>query len=80
MYEPYSTPKEWNVPLYSEDMRQIVNCASCGKEIYYGDTYTSKTIHNAVGLGYPVCEACYEHEWAEKEAFENGNKRHSSGT
>lgn len=62
VYEPYSVPEEWNTPLHTNDLNQIVNCAQCGKEIKFGDTYTSRQIHNAAGFGYPVCGECYEKE------------------
>jgi len=36
----------------------------------YGDGYTSKTIHNSVGFGYPVCEKCYNKELEEESEAE----------
>lgn len=60
-YEPFESPARV-LSLYSEDMLQEVDCANCGKRMTYGDGYTSRTIHNHVGLGYPVCEDCYEKE------------------
>ena len=62
-YEPYTLNDEWYTPLYCEDMEIIVNCAHCGKEIEFGKCFTSREIHNAFGLGYPVCSDCYEEEW-----------------
>ena len=41
--------------------------AQCGKELKYGDTYTSLEIHTAMGFGYGVCEDCYEFEWKRRE-------------
>lgn len=61
-YEPYEIPNEWNVKIYSENMYEKVNCPHCGKEVPFGDTYTSHEIHTEIGLGYPVCEECYEKE------------------
>lgn len=58
-YEPYSVPNNWICPLYCEDMQRVVNCASCGKIIRYGSSYTSQEIHNSMGLGYAVCQDCY---------------------
>ena len=60
-YEPFESPAKV-LSLYSEDMVAEVDCANCGKRISYGDSYTSRTIHNRIGLGYPVCEDCYEQE------------------
>lgn len=62
-YDLYVTPEEWHTPLYCEDMDEIINCAACGRELPYGDCYTSKEIHSGGGLGYPVCEECYVEEW-----------------
>lgn len=66
-YDPYELPAG-NVPLLA-DLDEHVNCANCGKDLVFGDCYTSRRIHNKYGLGYPVCEDCYSEEWAlEKEA------------
>jgi len=65
-YEPYEIPDEWNCLLYSDDMEEVVNCPHCGKEIEYGETYTSLEFHNMFGLGFGVCEECYEKEWDRK--------------
>ena len=43
-------------------MDKIVNCANCGKELKFGECYTSKTIHTEIGMGYGVCEECYDKE------------------
>lgn len=65
-YEEYNIPSTWHTPLYSENMDEIVNCARCGSQLAYGNCYTSKQIHNEFGLGYPVCEKCYEKELREE--------------
>lgn len=57
-YEPYKVPDSWNVKTYT-DMDEIVNCPHCGKELRFGDTYTSHEIHTEHGIGYGVCEDCY---------------------
>lgn len=67
-YEPYAVPSSWHTPIYSFDMGEIVNCPSCGRRMRYGDGYTSKTIHNAYGLGYSVCPSCYDKEIREERA------------
>lgn len=64
-YEPFESPAKV-LSLYSEDMLAEVDCANCGKRMTYGEGYTSRTIHNHVGLGYPVCEDCYEIERKEE--------------
>ena len=69
-YEPYKIPDEWNVPLITYDMEEIVNCPHCGKELKYGETYTSKEIHNRIGFGFGVCSECYEEEWERRKKYE----------
>ena len=68
-YDPIEVPDEWNISLYTDDMEEIVNCPHCGKELPYGETYTSKEIHNWVGLGYGVCEECYEKECKRRNVY-----------
>ena len=62
IYEPYEVPEEWIIKIYSENMDEIINCLHCGKEVKYGETYTSHEVHTEIGLGYPVCEKCYAKE------------------
>lgn len=66
-YEPFESPAKV-MSLYSEDMDEPVNCANCGRRMTYGDCYTSQTIHNKVGFGYPVCGDCYAIETADRKA------------
>ncbi len=73
-YEPYEIPDEWNCPMYSSDMEEIVNCPHCGKKLLFGETYTSKEIHNGIGLGYGVCEKCYQEEWERKRKYETSGE------
>lgn len=60
-YEPFDSPATV-LSLYSEDMLAEVDCANCGTRMTYGDGLTSRTIHSDIGLGYPVCEGCYNDE------------------
>lgn len=62
-YEPYSVPADWNCKTYSVDMDEIVNCPHCGRQVTFGECYTSRQIHTEHGFGYAVCESCYEDEW-----------------
>ena len=66
-YEDYEIPDEWNVKTYSRNMKERINCAQCGKEINFGDCYTSLEIHTEIGFGYAVCEKCYAKEWKRRE-------------
>jgi hypothetical protein len=59
-YEPYVLPD--NAEFYTEDMDKTIQCASCGKYLIFGRAYASGQIHTAHGLGFSVCEDCYEHE------------------
>ncbi len=70
-YWPYIIPGAWKTPLFSNDMDEVINCAACGKEVKFGDTYTSKQIHNAMGFGYYVCPECAQREREEEQ--NNGN-------
>lgn len=61
-YKPYEIPAIWNTPLYSEDMKEVINCASCGDVLTLGKSYTSLEIRNSYGLGFPVCMKCFNEE------------------
>lgn len=61
--------KRWVVVLFSEDMDLEINCVNCGKKMTYGQGYTSRQYHNHAGLGYPVCEDCYNKEWELEEKY-----------
>lgn len=37
----------------------------CGCELAFGESYTSRLIHNDLGFGYAVCPRCYEAEFRE---------------
>lgn len=61
-YDPYIPPEGWKIVLYTTDMDEGINCTNCGKAMTYGDGLTSKELHNGLGLGYPVCQSCYDGE------------------
>ena len=61
-YEAYEVPDSRRVVVYVADMAAIVDCASCGSSKPYGEMYTSREIHTPMGMGYSVCEKCYEAE------------------
>lgn len=67
-YDPYMPNPDWKLKLYSQDMDEPINCASCGKEMTYGEGYSSEELHNHIGFGYPVCEECYRLELARQSA------------
>lgn len=61
-YDPHRIPDSWNCKMYSDDMDEIINCAQCGREITFGEAYTSWEIHGGLGFGYMVCEDCHIEE------------------
>lgn len=71
-YEPYEIPEKWFCPILLYNMKNIVNCASCGKKIEFGDTYTSRIIHNDYGMGYNVCPKCHEEELRNERKYNEG--------
>ena len=67
-YAPYELPE--GASIYEDDMEVIVSCAQCGREMRFGDGYTSKQIHTKYGMGYAICEKCYEQEREEERENE----------
>lgn len=59
-YDFVKVPDEWKLPLYSEDMDEIINCVNCGREVKFGECYTSMRYHSGAGFGYNECPECYE--------------------
>lgn len=72
-YKDYKVPKKWNCLIYSDNMDEVVNCPHCGKELKFGDTYTSLEIHTPFGFGYGVCKNCYEKERERRKKNEKRN-------
>lgn len=67
VYDPYDGPINGDIVLYTDDMDLPINCTNCGKKMIYGDSYTSRELHTDLGIGYPVCEECYELETKRKQ-------------
>ena len=61
-YENYDVPDNRCVKTFVADLDTFVDCACCGKCLPYGLTYTSMEIHTDMGMGYAVCDECYEKE------------------
>lgn len=61
-YVDYEIPNDWNVLIYSNSMDTECNCASCGKLIRVGNSYTSQEIHTKHGWGYLICQICMAKE------------------
>lgn len=64
-YEKHFVPDDWKLILYSDDMNTPINCVNCGKEMTFGDGYTSRRYHTDKGFGYYECEECYFNYMAE---------------
>lgn len=63
---------EGNYKFYSSDMNEVINCPHCGKELKFGDAYTSYEFQSQVfSFGYGVCEECYKKEVEEKRLHEH---------
>lgn len=58
--------RDWHVPdgasVSAADFSTAVECAECGCWLAFGESYTSRLIHNDLGFGYAVCPRCYEAE------------------
>lgn len=72
-YHNYYVPDSMNIPLYTTNLDEIINCCQCMKEMRFKDGYTSLEVHNDYGLGYSVCPECYQEEW--KRRYEDENTR-----
>lgn len=68
-YVPIEIPD--TCKTYSDDMDEIITCPICNKSLKFGDGYTSRTIHTGFGIGYTVCNTCYEAEYREERKYEN---------
>lgn len=69
-WEPLrSEYRDWHVPdsasVSAADFSTAVECAECGCWLAFGESYTSRLIHNELGFGYAVCARCYEDEFRE---------------
>lgn len=72
---PYEIPDDWFCVLNLFNMDTIINCASCGKKLAFGDSYTSRSIHNDCGFGYAICADCMTKEYmAESGAFKENEQ------
>ena len=60
-YVEYDLPK--GACLFQNALDNNVVCAECGKELAYGDCYTSRTIQDSMGFGYGICVDCYDKEF-----------------
>lgn len=66
-YDDYYVPVDKKL-VFSDpgSLDTIINCCQCLKEIKFGDSYTSLEVHTEMGMGYAVCEDCYNQEWVRR--------------
>lgn len=58
----HSVPESWHITIIEPNLGNKCNCASCGKEMTFGEGYTSRIYQTAHGFGYCVCKDCYYKE------------------
>lgn len=68
IYEDYIPPHPGEYVVIA-DLADEINCAGCGKELTFGDAYTSRVIHDGTGFGYAICQQCSEEEWKEEMKY-----------
>lgn len=70
-YDSYNIPLDWDCRTYCFNMDEVINCASCGKKIMYGNGYTSHEIHTNKGcFGYTICDVCHYIENKRRDKYE----------
>jgi len=56
-------PDDERVVINTMDMELPCNCSNCGKEVKYGDTWSSTEWFEESGIwALPVCRDCHESE------------------
>lgn len=74
-YLPWRVPASWRVSVYEEDCEALVECASCGATIAYGESFTSLEIHtDGPAWGYAVCGECHVGEVRRRIAIERDDR------
>ena len=66
-YRPYEIPDDWVCKYSGFNMSEIINCCQCGKEVTFGECYSSLEVHTSYGMGYMVCEDCHNKEIIRKQ-------------
>ena len=68
-YEKYTIPETWNCHTKAS-VNTKINCANCGKEVEFHNSFISHEIINEnTRKGFPVCELCRI-----KEIYNNSTK------
>ena len=66
-YEPYVIPDNWYVSTINTKFgwHDTVNCASCGRELEYGNCFPSRylCLSPRLDLSLGVCSSCHDKEW-----------------
>lgn len=59
-YDDVTIPDEWKTPLICMNMDETVNCVNCGREMKFGEGFTSKRYHHKSGAAYSECKKCFD--------------------
>ena len=65
-YNEYQLP---NGATTLAELDDVIACAECGKKLTFASSYTSRTIHTKIGMGYSVCNSCYIVERAKEKEY-----------
>lgn len=61
-YEDYEVPDEYKIKVSTADLEETINCADCGKQILYGNSFRSREIKSNYGFNYAICIDCHKKE------------------
>jgi hypothetical protein len=68
-YDEYQLPDGCKIIAVNSEK---IPCCQCGKIHKFGEMFTSKEIHDFIGLGYPTCKKCYKLERDRQKESKNG--------
>lgn len=57
-FVPYEIPEGYKSVTYETNMKQLINCASCGRQMRYGDSYRSWRYVDCYHVPYSICNEC----------------------
>lgn len=69
-YEPFEVPDNKVVVCGGSNPEDLVDCAICGKEITFGDSFSAQTVF-VPGTGFKccICEQCHKEELKHRFSF-----------
>lgn len=68
-YKKILRDSKWLYKTFSFSDKTKVNCCNCNKCIQFGDSYTSLEYHNDLGIGYAICDRCYNKELERRKKY-----------